>query len=603
MSQSTFMNQARALRARILKPSWAPMNPRGPVTALDWDGHNLWVAQSAPRGGEGGIARCDTARLERPVRGEDAEAEAGGAAIAQALRRLKIKPGLVVIGIPRGRVFLRNLSLPKTDTSEEFAAMVHFQINKDLPFPIEDAVIDFQLNAIPAPANSTSTTSEKEAGEDQKSGKQDVLVAVVKKEVVRHYERLASAAGFKLAALSLGSSANARGLQACEPPGGQGTAALVSLRQEEVVIDIVVGGSLAFSRTASLSRPGSTELPAAEPTPEKPPVTDPSPPVAEAGTPLESTGWIDTAVIDVVRALHHYEGMEQPAPVEKIWVAGPTGGIEELAEALTRRLNHTCQRLEPGAFARLAGKENRTGAEALTAVGLALGAQDPAGLPFDFLNPKRLPTQRNWRRIKLAAAAVAALILLTAVGSVRAHLIKQRARIRDQIQAQADLAAKNRALYRDLRGKAKMVNGWMADKKQWLDHYAFLSALLPPCTDVYITSFSTGARGVLHLSIQARSSEILAQIDKRLREAGYDLKPLAVSPGSDKLGYTFQSSLELVLPEKTKLDLSTLKVPARPDDDASLDPPRTRLKRESAPPPAPSAEDGETRKPGRRRRG
>ena len=601
MSSANLMDQARKLRARILNPRWAPMNPRGPVTALDWDGHDLWVAQSAPRGGESEIVRFETARLERPVRCEEAEADAGGAAIAQALQRLKLKPGWVVVGIPRGRVFLRALSLPKTDTSEELAAMVHFQISKDLPFPMDEAIIDFQVNENLGLANSTANLPAKEAG-TRETGKREVLVAVVKKEVVRLYERLAAAAGFRLAALSLGSSANARCLRACDPKGGQRTVALVSLRQEEVVIDIVVGGSLAFSRTAALARSDRAEVAVADAGPEKKPLPSPDLPSSGAVKTAEATGWLDTAVIDVVRALHHYEGMEQPAPVEKIWVAGGTERAGELAEALTRRLRQSCQRLDPGALIRVARKEDRAGAEALTAFGLALGAQDPPGLAFDFLNPKRLPAQRNWRRIKIAIAAAAAGILLATMGGVRAHLIKQRTQIRDQIQAQADLAAKNRGLYRDLRNKAKMVNGWMGEKKEWLDHYAFLSAVLPPCTDVYVTSFSTGARGVLHLSIQARSSDILAQIDKRLRAAGYDLKPLAVTPGSDKMGYPFQSSLELTLPEKAKLDLATLKVPARPEDDASLDAPRARVRRESVAPPASTGGADEPRKPGRRKR-
>jgi hypothetical protein len=109
---------------------------------------------------------------------------------------------------------------------------------------------------------------------------------------------------------------------------------------------------------------------------------------------------------------------------------------------------------------------------------------------------------------------------------------------------------------------------------------------------MYITSFSTGARGVVHLSVQTRNGDTLAQIDKRLREAGYDLKPLAITPSSDRYGYGFQSSLELTLPDKVNLDLSQLKPPLRPANDASLDPPRPRRKPETpaaaaAPAPAP----------------
>jgi hypothetical protein len=103
-----------------------------------------------------------------------------------------------------------------------------------------------------------------------------------------------------------------------------------------------------------------------------------------------------------------------------------------------------------------------------------------------------------------------------------------------------------------------------------------LSALLPGCTEVYVTSISAGARGVLHLSIQARSGEILAQVDKRLRQAGYEVRPLAITPCSDRYGYSFQSSLELTLPDKLKIDLAALKVPERPPNDGSLDAPRSR---------------------------
>jgi hypothetical protein len=153
-------------------------------------------------------------------------------------------------------------------------------------------------------------------------------------------------------------------------------------------------------------------------------------------------------------------------------------------------------------------------------------------------------------------------------------------KIRDQLQAKIKGAAGNRQVYREMRLRAKTVHDWVTDKHEWLDHLAYLNALLPACTDVYVTSISAGTRGLLHVSIQARSGEILAGIDKRLREAGYELKPLAITPCSDRYGYLFQSSLELTLPEKLKIDLAALKTPERPADDASLD--ATRPRREGA---------------------
>ena len=62
--------------------------------------------------------------------------------------------------------------------------------------------------------------------------------------------------------------------------------------------------------------------------------------------------------------------------------------------------------------------------------------------------------------------------------------------------------------------------------------------------------------------MQARSGEILANLDRQLRAAGYEVKPLAITPGNDKHGYNFRSTVELILPAKMKIDLSKTQPPA-----------------------------------------
>ena len=86
-----------------------------------------------------------------------------------------------------------------------------------------------------------------------------------------------------------------------------------------------------------------------------------------------------------------------------------------------------------------------------------------------------------------------------------------------------------------------------------------------------LSSIAAGSRGVIHVSLQARSGEILAQVDKRLREAGYGLRPLAITPTSDRYGYSFQTSIELTLPANLKQEWKTLTAPPRPADDGSLE--------------------------------
>jgi hypothetical protein len=57
-----------------------------------------------------------------------------------------------------------------------------------------------------------------------------------------------------------------------------------------------------------------------------------------------------------------------------------------------------------------------------------------------------------------------------------------------------------------------------------------------------------------------------------LRAAGYDVKPMAIAPGSDRFGYDFRSTVEIMPADKLRIDLRKVKPAARPPDDVSLDP-------------------------------
>jgi hypothetical protein len=140
-----------------------------------------------------------------------------------------------------------------------------------------------------------------------------------------------------------------------------------------------------------------------------------------------------------------------------------------------------------------------------------------------------------------------------------------------EIQKELSDAEKKLPIYRRMQQQAAGVQNWVKEGRNWLEQYAYLSAILPPSEDIYLTSLSVSGQGNIHLAVQARSGEILATLDKRLRAAGYDVKPLAITPGSDKFGYGFRSTVELILPAKMKVDLTKVQPPARPVDDGSLD--------------------------------
>jgi hypothetical protein len=205
-------------------------------------------------------------------------------------------------------------------------------------------------------------------------------------------------------------------------------------------------------------------------------------------------------------------------------------------------------------------------------IGLVIGALDPDGLPFDFLNPKKPAVQRDYRKIRALAIAAGVVLLLVVTLGVRSHLIQKRLTAQKQLQAELDAIEKQRNTFRRMIQQARVVDDWVQGGKSWLTHYAYLSEILPPSEEVYVTSIAVGGNGTIRLTVQAQSGEILAKMEKQLRAAGYEVKPVAITPGTDRFGYDFRSGMDLVVPAKLKIDLAKTKAPARPRDDASLDP-------------------------------
>ncbi|HVK58872.1 MAG TPA: hypothetical protein VM735_08845, partial [Candidatus Kapabacteria bacterium] len=166
-------------------------------------------------------------------------------------------------------------------------------------------------------------------------------------------------------------------------------------------------------------------------------------------------------------------------------------------------------------------------------------------------------------------AAAAVTLLITSFG-VRANLVKKRIKIRDEAQAELAAAKKKLPIYNSTKNQAKAINAWTGEEQNWLDHLAYLSGILPGAEDIYVSAFTTTPQHVVRFSVQARTGELLAELDKKLRAAGYEVKPLSITPASDKHGYNFRTTVELAIPKKLKPDISNSKPPARPADDASL---------------------------------
>jgi hypothetical protein len=86
---------------------------------------------------------------------------------------------------------------------------------------------------------------------------------------------------------------------------------------------------------------------------------------------------------------------------------------------------------------------------------------------------------------------------------------------------------------------------------------------------LYVSSLATTSQRVIRMSVQAKTGELLAELDKKLRAAGYEVKPLSITPANDKYGYNFRTTVELAVPKKLNIDLQKINPPKRPEDDVS----------------------------------
>jgi Tfp pilus assembly PilM family ATPase len=457
--------------------------------AVDFDHDAFRVVEAQRASGRPKITRLASVPISSKIDLDDAPAI--GRALGRALKDLRLTGHPVVMNIPRGQAVLKPMTLPPGTARDEMAAMVRYQVEDELPFPAEEAVIDFTVT------RSHYDVEDNQSGEDEAG--ENVLVAAAKLPVVDHYRQVAEAAGVKLHRLGLRPYANLRCIEACTVREADESIALVQVLAEETEIDVMVGASLAFSRSAMNPSAGRPH-----------PDSD------------EGRRAVHTVVTEVIRSLQSFSAVERGKSVDAILVAGGTGIEETVTEVLAERTGVQVELLDPAGGFRLRPGEGHS--EFVSALGLAAGSCEEE-LPFDFVNPKQPVVKKDYRRTYVLAAVAAVILLVAAIIPLQDRYLAPRRALRSQLYEDRQRLKKHVKRAKSLPRQYREVRDFLEPSYDWPRHLAALSMLLPPADEAYLPDgLRTRDDGSIRFTVRTREVQTIGKVTENLQNAGYRIK-------------------------------------------------------------------------------
>lgn len=414
---------------------------------LDWDRRNLRVVSARIGRGKFRLAEAHSRRVPNNVDVDDPAAM--GAFIAQTLASLRLRGRKVIVDVPRDKAVINRLKLAPTPPAE-VAAAVRFQALRELPYPVDQAAIDFDILERDANKNIV-----------------EVLLAAVRNETMTRLRETCAAAGLTLSRVGLRPYANL--ISVLNLPAMIDRRVLfVDVGPNNTEINIFRGEVLAFTRAAGVSVPfAAGEL-----------VSDDSRVSSKAElSAIERAEFVESAavedlVVEMQRSLQAYRATETNAAIDQIVIAGSTGVETALMAAADDRFGLPTMLYDPTMALGESESESVKLRGFSAALGLAWGACQPDRVSIDFLNPKKPIARKETIRKRAQLVGIAAAALVTAgVGGATWDYYRLAGQL-------ADLKAQNRPIGRDAHEKrtievrADSARDWEVRSKMqvWPDH-------------------------------------------------------------------------------------------------------------------------------------
>ncbi len=304
------------------------------VLCLDWDSRYLRMVVASGTG-RGSIALQDAHAAMIPPSLNPDDPAALGAFIVQKLKRYNLSTRRVALDIPRERAVINALTLPPTPI-DELPAAVRFQALKELPFPVDEAVIDFAVTR-----------------RESRNVITEVMLVAVRKEVVERVRDTCAAAGLTPVHVGLRPYSNAFSVVAAHRPGDK-RILLVDVGPSLTEIDVIRGPSLIFSRSAHVAVPpigGQVMIGEDSRVSSKRELDE----IAASDDARDEA--VDLLGVEIQRTIQAYRATEPSASIDEIVIAGGTGIESQLLSSVAAKFGTQCTLYNPASTLGVADAE------------------------------------------------------------------------------------------------------------------------------------------------------------------------------------------------------------------------------------------------------
>lgn len=485
----------------------------GWFVALDLTDHDFRVVEANVSPGGIEVTALGRGSLPEPL--GKVSPEDAGRAIREALSTAQVSSRQVIVSLPRHLAILKPLVMPPM-AMHELSAAVRLQAERELPYSVEDAHLDFAPTGIPLGDSAVHA--------EEGPGGMGLFLGALKREVVQTCLKALREAGLTPRRLALRPYATATALVFAGVQAGQDEyVGLVDLGDEMTDIDIVRNQRLVFSRSAGVGvgRPVG---------PSKQVGPDAATPAAESGVLSLFDRQEQALVGEVRRSLEAFAVQPGGGPVSRLYLTGTGAGDVHLAAALAEELNVPVAAINPLERVQLSDRAKKTPPEDwpayATVLGLVVSEQADLVPGFDFLVPieTRMRPVRSKRPLAAVLGAAAAAALL--IGGVMVLFKITEARLAGLLEQQAELEAHQKRAA-DLERQAKDLDPWTdpARRLAWRLAIHRISRAMPPERRAYVSRLYMQENGTITLDGRAENDTVVAQLTDALKHQEKDFGP------------------------------------------------------------------------------